>query len=116
MDGVGGPRADAGAARVGAPSPFQAAVLGAVFLGEVVTPCRLAGMALIAVAMLVAGPPRGLTPRHRQRLRRPRLPPCGNRGVFRRLQRTSASAGGAPALGDGAGRDNGGSEVERRGP
>lgn len=59
-------------------SPFVAAVLGAVFLGEAVTPCRLAGMALIAVAMLVASLPRGLTPRGLtpraigQRLRRPR--------------------------------------------
>lgn len=54
-------------------SPFVAAVLGAVFLGEAVTPCRLAGMALIAVAMLVASLPRGLTPRAiGQRLRRPR--------------------------------------------
>lgn len=59
-------------------SPFVAAVLGAVFLGEEVTPCRLAGMALIAVAMLVASLPRGLTPRGLtpraigQRLRRPR--------------------------------------------
>lgn len=53
--------------------PFVAAVLGAVFLGEPVTPCRLAGMALIAVAMLVASLPRGLTPRAiGQRLRRPR--------------------------------------------
>ena len=51
----------------------MAAVLGAVFLGEAVTPCRLAGMALIAVAMLVASLPRGLTPLAiGQRLRRPR--------------------------------------------
>ena len=51
----------------------MAAVLGAVFLGDAVTPGRLAGMALIAVAMLVASLPRGLTPRAiGQRLRRPR--------------------------------------------
>ena len=56
----------------------MAAVLGAVFLGEAVTPRRLAGMVLIAVAMLVASLPRGLTPRGLtpraigQRLRRPR--------------------------------------------
>lgn len=72
MDGVGGRGRMPAAARVRL-SPFVAAVLGAVFLGEAVTPCRLAGMALIAVAMLVASLPRGLTPRAiGQRLRRPR--------------------------------------------
>ncbi|WP_302012363.1 DMT family transporter [uncultured Adlercreutzia sp.] len=83
-------------------SPFVAAVLGAVFLGEAVTPCRLAGMALIAVAMLVASLPRGRAPPG----------PCGSRGHLpEALQRTSASAVGGPVhswatVGRGSG-DNG---------
>lgn len=100
-------------------SPFVAAVLGAVFLVEAVTPCRLAGMALIAVAMLVASLPRGLTPRGLT----PRAigsacagrappGPCGSRGHLpEALQRTSASAVGGPVhswatVGRGSG-DNG---------